>query len=1250
MSLKLEGELIGTKTIESLNTREEKTLDFVYTLTSLGTFNMTVTVDPENAIDELDESNNNLTIRATVIKKPGMLQGYWTPDTEITSGLSGTISRSAPTVFNKDGISYLIAGTDDGIFYGYNWTSSAWQQDDAIISGLGDVGSQSAPEVFCMNGTWYLIAGRMHGFNGFNWTGSTWQQDDAIVSGLACSYHPGYTNYLNKPAVFYKDGTWYLISGNMPQSTVGGWKNQIRFFGHKWTGSAWEDSGIVSGLPGFGSIYYSAPTVFYVDNVWYLISGCGSGEFPGWNWTYLPEAGLLHATWQQDDAVILGLKDVGSLSTPTVFCMNETWYLISGEASGGLYGFHYKVTTATNPPDLTPTSLQPTTLHLDQLNTLTATIRNDGEGNASAFNVSLKLGELLIGTKTVDALNIGEEKSVDFRWTPTSTGTFNLTVTADPENVIDEFDETDNAMIVMVTVERASTPFLVSGRVNYENGDAASNLTVTVTNPGTSDEFTVKTATGSNCYCALTDTRRMSVGDTIRITTTDGINSNETNHTVTANDMNNGGFGEDLALAAAPDLTIAKIALKTPGYANEENVLGVGVKNIGRADAGSFNVSLSVDGTPMGEQTVSSLAVGETAEFEYTWTPAGTGEHALSATADVNSEVEESDETNNDLARTSVIIKPTDWPQFHYNIVHTGFSPCSAPDTNETFWISDDISAIGGTSTVVAEGKVFAYSGLTGLDSGDSTLYCLDESTGAMLWTTSIPAPAWGSWSSPAYHDGKVFTSTDIEAGCYNAATGEQIWVFENPTGEPSVNGGPVVADGKVIVNDWKAGHYYCLDEETGELLWTFTEEQTGDWNVGYTQGVPAYEDGKFYITTWVYIGGNVYCIDADTGYVIWNQTTPLDTCGSPTVADGTVYVTNYNFFGDDAAIYAMDAGNGDILWNYTIQRTDSTPAVAYGNVYVTGGAKGFSDVQTYCFNATTGDLVWETDTADIIGGWTCSVAVADGKVFVGTEGGDSFDYANTYALDAFTGDVVWSYPKGGSSPAVADGTVFTIGGGRVYAFYSETVKLPDLTVTAIGTPTNLRNEVINSISATVENIGGSAAENFDVSLDVGGTQVDTATIVTLAAGENTTVEFLWTPAATGSATLTVTADAGNSVEELDESNNELTKDVEVILPAGVTFDLKKLDLNSNGILKAYITLPVGYDVADIDVSTVECEGAHAFGDGSVIPGKQALEVKFRIQDLVDVPTGDAVSLSVTGELTTGERFEGSDMVEVTAK
>jgi hypothetical protein len=135
-----------------------------------------------------------------------------------------------------------------------------------------------------------------------------------------------------------------------------------------------------------------------------------------------------------------------------------------------------------------------------------------------------------------------------------------------------------------------------------------------------------------------------------------------------------------------------------------------------------------------------------------------------------------------------------------------------------------------------------------------------------------------------------------------------------------------------------------------------------------------------------------------------------------------------------------------------------------------------------------------------------------------------------------------------------------------------------------------------------------------------------------------------------GTLTMSLTADIHTVYVDKGTWADYTRSEKVVTMPAGVKFDLKKLNLNSNGILKAFITLPEGYDVADIDVSTVECEGAHVFGDGSVIPGKQALEVKFKIQDLVDVQIGDAVSLSITGELTTGERFEGSNTVEVIKK
>jgi len=106
--------------------------------------------------------------------------------------------------------------------------------------------------------------------------------------------------------------------------------------------------------------------------------------------------------------------------------------------------------------------------------------------------------------------------------------------------------------------------------------------------------------------------------------------------------------------------------------------------------------------------------------------------------------------------------------------------------------------------------------------------------------------------------------------------------------------------------------------------------------------------------------------------------------------------------------------------------------------------------------------------------------------------------------------------------------------------FYVES--MPDLTVTEIETPVNLRKDVINPISATVENIGSENATSFVVTLETDSSIVDTTTVTSLNASENTTVEFLWTPSSTGGYTLNVTADANGEVTESDETNNILSQ------------------------------------------------------------------------------------------------------------
>ncbi len=370
----------------------------------------------------------------------------------------------------------------------------------------------------------------------------------------------------------------------------------------------------------------------------------------------------------------------------------------------------------------------------------------------------------------------------------------------------------------------------------------------------------------------------------------------------------------------------------------------------------------------------------------------------------------------------------TSWEQFGGDVTHVGFTQSTVPHVKQLAWFSQIIYASGSSSLAVADGKIFVYSAPSGMDaSGPTSVVCLDAAGGTKLWETAVEEAEWGSWSSPAYHDGKVFISSGKETWCMNAEDGAKIWAFRNPSEEASCNGGPTVADGKVFCSDWQGGHYYCLNESDGSLVWTFDVP-------GYAQGTPAYRDGKVYLTSWVYVGGHIYSVNVADKSVNWHQTNLLDTCGSATLYNDTVFVTTYNFAGDGELI-ALNEADGSYKWTRVVQRTDNTPAVAYGKVYVGGGCAGYSASMVHCFDAETGDMAWEVSN---YGNWTGNVAVADGLVIVGRGGGSYFGYAGTYALDAETGAEIWGHNRGGSSPVVANGFIYTIGDdGRVYAYGS---------------------------------------------------------------------------------------------------------------------------------------------------------------------------------------------------------------------
>ncbi|AKB30304.1 cell surface protein [Methanosarcina siciliae T4/M] len=407
------------------------------------------------------------------------------------------------------------------------------------------------------------------------------------------------------------------------------------------------------------------------------------------------------------------------------------------------------------------------------------------------------------------------------------------------------------------------------------------------------------------------------------------------------------------------------------------------------------------------------------------------------------------------------------WAQFHMNAQHTGYSDSTAPDTNFTAWISEDIGAQPSSSLVVADGLIY-------VNCGNENVTALNMYTGKNegLKVNGPGDNGLDSWASPCYYNGSI----------YRART-------------DACNGGPMAADGKIFQSDWDGNHYYCYNEsgynhgeDTSNEFWNFTVS-------GYAQGTPAYYDGEVYLTSWGYAyngsgNGHVYCVYVNNGTQKWHKDIPLDCCGSASLntSSGILYVTTYNF-GSDGDLYALYMDNGTEYWNRSIMRTDSTPAIDdNGYIYVCGGCRGYSDMMTYCF-APNGTKMWNTTASDQIGDWTCSVAVADGKVFVGkptTEWGPwgapyyAMGCDGTYALNASNGNIIWSYEGGGCSPIVADGMIFTIGDdGKVYAFGKKTY---DFTVGAGTDHFAYEGEVssVNPSSSTVPNGNIAAYSNIE--------------------------------------------------------------------------------------------------------------------------------------------------------------------------
>jgi len=178
------------------------------------------------------------------------------------------------------------------------------------------------------------------------------------------------------------------------------------------------------------------------------------------------------------------------------------------------------------------------------------------------------------------------------------------------------------------------------------------------------------------------------------------------------------------------------------------------------------------------------------------------------------------------------------------------------------------------------------------------------------------------------------------------------------------------------------------------------------------------------------------------------------------------------------------------------------------------------------------------------------------------------------------------------------------------------------------------------------------------ISIEDGNATTFTATDIPTAPGAVHQYTIDWDALSQGEEGVTVEVDSdGDGIfEHTFTSDGELTSD-DFMLQTVTTidFDPDTLNLQSKGKwVTTYIELPEGCDVSAINVSTVMLNETvpaelHPTGIGDYdSDGIADLMVKFDRQAVIDMlPVGDAVNVTVTGELYDRTPFEGSGTIRV---
>jgi len=363
------------------------------------------------------------------------------------------------------------------------------------------------------------------------------------------------------------------------------------------------------------------------------------------------------------------------------------------------------------------------------------------------------------------------------------------------------------------------------------------------------------------------------------------------------------------------------------------------------------------------------------------------------------------------------------------------------------FVTTDSRTLVGQSMPAVADERIFVYA-KNAAGTGHEVL-AFSEVDGRLLWSQTVGTAVQDSWSSPTVDTARnqVLMPSGYKVTAMRADTGAIVWETTLNASLPIVNSTVCVVGDRAYITTYapasSAGKMYVLNLNpvhptlaAGAIITSAALTKSLGNEAAYDAALDRLlvTDYGGYVRRWT-----TACAQ-DWAFAV---PTPVGTYGAPAAGaalDGdSVYVATYNFSGN-GRLFRVNKSTGAQVWMVTAERTDSVPVVTESLVILSGGLTGYgSTPKIQAFNKSTGAKVWEWTSA---GYWTVFPIVVGHTLFVGAKSGGGFYDACTdlYALDltktpSDAGFVVGHYVGAGSSPAYANGNLYTIGAAGLYAF-----------------------------------------------------------------------------------------------------------------------------------------------------------------------------------------------------------------------